>query len=120
MGRSSKIIRGCGLSCPLIANASVTRVDGCGRPVCGDDNGFVFDCFASLAMNRNVEEGTEVKYKAANGRVGGYKRGCPSFLGVDVELNFFAVSPELIEIMTGSPVYHDFSGNPIGYDDRSL
>ena len=42
------------MPCPLIANADVirvTRLDGCGRPVCGEDNGFVFDCFATLAMN---------------------------------------------------------------------
>ncbi len=31
------------MPCPLIANADVTRVDRCCRPVCGEDNGFVFD-----------------------------------------------------------------------------
>ncbi|MEZ0073621.1 hypothetical protein [Planotetraspora sp. GP83] len=111
------------MSCPLIANASVirvTRVDGCGRPVCGNDNGFVFDCFASLAMNVNSDEGTDVEYKAANGRVCGFKRGCPTFRGYDVELNFFAVSPEFIEITTGSPVVYDYAGKPIGYDSCSI
>lgn len=111
------------MSCPLIANASVirvTRVDACGRPVCGDDNGFVFDCFASLDMARNVEDGADIEYKAANGRICGFKRGCPSFRGFDITLNFYAVSPELIEIMTGSPVVYDFAGNPIGYDDCSI
>lgn len=114
------------MSCPLIANANasvarVTRVDGCGRPVCGDDSGFVFDCFASLSMARNVEEGTDVEYRAANGRVCGFKRGCPSFRGFDVTLNFFAVSPEFIEITTGQPVVYGFDGvTPIGYDDCSI
>jgi hypothetical protein len=111
------------VSCPLIANASVvrvTRVDGCGRPVCGDQNSFVFDCFASLAMNANVEDGTDVEYRAANGRVCGFKRGCPSFRGYDVQLNFYAVSPELIEIMTGSPVVYGYDGTAIGVDSCSI
>lgn len=71
-------------------------------------------------MNRSVEEGADVEYKAANGRICGFKRGCPSFRGFDIELNFFSVSPELIKIMTGSPVYYDFAGSPIGYDDCSI
>lgn len=108
---------------PLIANADVirvTRVDGCGRPVCGEDNGFVFDCFATLGMSPNVDEGEDIEYRAANGRVCGYKKGCPSFRGFDVELNFFAVSPELIEITTGNPVVFGYDGKPIGYDDCSV
>lgn len=111
------------MSCTLIANADtirVTRVDGCGRPICGEDNGFVFDCFASLGMNPNTEEGEDVEYKAANGRICGFKRGCPSFKGYDIELNFHSVSPELIEITTGNPVVYSWDGRPIGYDDCSV
>lgn len=111
------------MSCPLIANADtvrVTRLDACGRPVCGEDNGFVFDCFASLSMNPNVEEGENVEYRAANGRVCGFKRGCPSFRGYDLELNFFSVSPEFIEITTGNPVVYGYDGSPIGFDDCSV
>ncbi|MFB8402208.1 hypothetical protein [Streptomyces sp. NPDC055912] len=108
---------------PLIANADtirVTRVDGCGKPVCGEDNGWVFDCFASLSMNPNVDEGEDIEYKAANGRVCGFRRGCPSFKGFDVELNFFDLSPEFIEITTGNPVVFGYDGKPIGYDDCSV
>ncbi|MFF2612375.1 hypothetical protein [Kitasatospora sp. NPDC058046] len=111
------------MSCPLIANADtirVTRVDGCGRPTCGPEGSFVFDCFASLGMKANVDDGTDVEYKAANGRVCGFKRGCPSFKGYDVELSFFSVSPEFIEITTGNPLVFGFDGKPIGYDDCSI
>lgn len=111
------------MTCPLIANLDtvrVTRVDACGRPVCGDDNGFVFDCLASVAMNPNTDDGDDVSYKAANGRQCGFKRGCPTFNGYDVEVNFFSVSPEFLEITTGNPVVYDYAGKPIGYDDCSL
>lgn len=107
------------MSCPLIANADVmriTRVDQCGNPICGTDSSYVFDCFASLAMNVNSEDGEDVEYRAANGRVCGFKRGCPVFRGFDLELNIHTVSPELIEILTGQPVYHDYLGNAIGVD----
>lgn len=111
------------MTAPLIANADtfrITRVDSCGKPVCGVDNAYVTDCFASLAMNANVEDGTDVTFKAANGRQCGFKKGCPTLNGYDVELVFFQASPELIEIMTGSPVFFDFAGKPIGFDSCSI
>ncbi|MFF4391440.1 hypothetical protein ACFY0G_32325 [Streptomyces sp. NPDC001552] len=78
------------------------------------------DCFATLAMNRLVEDGTDVQYKAANGRVCGFKKGCPSFNGFDIELAFFGVSPEFIELTTGQPTYAGFDGDLIGFDDCSI
>lgn len=111
------------MSCPLIANADVmriTRVDQCGNPVCGEDNGFVFECFSSLAMNVNSDDGDDIQYKAANGKVCGFKRGCPTFNGLDLELNVFSVSPEMVEILTGNPVYLGYDGKPIGFDTCSI
>ena len=109
--------------CPLIANADtirVTRVDACGRPVCGDNNAFVTDCFASLAMQADIEQGTDVEFRAANGRICGFKRGCPSLRGFNTTLTFFQASPALIEILTGQPLVLDAQGNPIGWDDCSI
>ncbi|MET7720691.1 hypothetical protein [Streptomyces mirabilis] len=111
------------MSCPLIANADVmriTRVDQCGNPIPGPDNGYVFDCFSSLAMNNNSDDGDDIEYKAANGRVCGFKKGCPTFRGFDLELNVYSVSPELIEILTGNPVVLGFDGKPIGFDTCSV
>ncbi|MEU5834472.1 hypothetical protein ABZ820_12480 [Streptomyces diacarni] len=108
---------------PLISNAAtvrITRVDGCGRPVCGDDNAYVTDCFASVQMEANIEEGEDITFTAANGRQCGFKRGCPSLNGYDLTFTFFQASPELIEIMTGSPVYFDYAGEPIGFDSCAI
>jgi hypothetical protein len=108
---------------PLISNAAtvrVTRVDGCGRPVCGEDSSYVTDCFASVNMEANVEEGEDITFTAANGRQCGFKKGCPTLNGFDVTFTFFQASPELIEIMTGSPVYFDYAGRPIGFDSCSI
>jgi len=111
------------MSCPLIANADVmrlTRLDRCGNPIAGEDNGFVFDCFASLAMNNNSDDGEDIEYRASNGRICGFKRGCPTFRGFDIEMNVFSVSPELIEILTGNPVVLGYDGQPIGFDTCSV
>lgn len=111
------------MACPLISNANivrVTRVDACGRPVCGPDNAFVFDCFASVSMQADIEEGEVIEFRAANGRVCGSRRQCPSFRGFTVNINFFAASPELVEIMTGSPVVYGYDGRPIGFDTCSI
>lgn len=108
---------------PMIANAAtvrVTRVDGCGRPVCGPDNAFVTDCFASLNQEANINEGEAVEFRAANGRLCGYKPACPTLLGYNITWNFFGASPELIEIMTGSPIYFGFDGRPIGFDTCNI
>ncbi|MGW1352835.1 hypothetical protein ACWCQE_26735 [Streptomyces sp. NPDC002409] len=108
---------------PLISNAAtvrITRVDGCGRPVCGADASFVTECFASLTMAANVEDGEDITFKAANGRQCGFKKGCPSLNGYDITFTFYEASPELIELMTGSPVYFGYDGKPIGFDSCSI
>lgn len=111
------------MSGPLISNAAtvrVTRVDGCGRPVCGPENSYITDCFASVEYKANVDDGTDIKFTAANGRTCGFKRGCPTFNGFDVTYTFFQASPELVEIMTGSPVVFGYDGRPIGFDSCSI
>ncbi|MGW7073504.1 hypothetical protein ACWGII_39665 [Streptomyces sp. NPDC054855] len=60
------------MPCPLIANADVirvTRVDTCGRPVVGEDNGFVFDCFATLAWSTPPRTGGNADSSAASLRL---------------------------------------------------
>lgn len=111
------------MAAPLIANIEtvrITRVDGCGRPVCGDGNAWVTDCHASVAMEPNVTEGEDIEFTAGNGRQCGFKRGCPTLNGFDVTYTFFQASPELIEIMTSQPVFYDYAGNPIGWSDESV
>lgn len=111
------------MPCPLIANAStvrITRVDGCGRPVCGPGNAWVTDCFASVSMEADIEDGTDVTFTAANGRQCGFKRGCPTLNGYNLTWNFFQASPEVLEILTAAPVVFDHNGDPIGFDSCSI
>jgi len=110
------------VSCDLIANLDVvrvTRVDNCGLPVPGP-NAFVSECVASVAMNPNIDEQDDIIYRAANGTLCGVKRGCPTLLGYDLEFNFFQVSPQLTDILTGQPVVVDNLAEPVGNDSCSV
>ncbi len=110
-------------SCPKLAEGEVvrvTRVDNCGAPDEGAGNAFVDDCWASVAMKPNVDQGTDIDFKAMSGRSCGFKRACPTFKGFDIEASFFTASPEMIELLTGNPLYLDFDGNPIGWDDCAV
>lgn len=111
------------MPCPKLAEGDVvriTRVDDCGAPVEGASNAFVDDCWASVLMAPNVETGTDIDFRNMSGVSCGFKRGCPSFRGFDLTGEFFSASPEMIEILTGNPVYDDFAGDPIGWDDCSV
>lgn len=109
--------------CPKLAEGEVvrvTRLDACGAPVEGAGNAFVDECFATVTMAPNVEEGEDIDFRAMSGRSCGYKRGCPSFRGYDITATFFQASPDLIEIMTQNPVVDDFGGDPVGWRDETI
>lgn len=111
------------MSCPKLAEGDVvrlTRVDACGAPDEGDGNAFVDDCWSSVVMSPNIEAGTEIKFKAMNGRSCGAKKGCDTFNWFDITGTFYSASPEMIELMTGQPVYDDFDGNAVGWDDCAI
>lgn len=111
------------MSCDFIDSIEtirVTRVNACGAPVSGADDGFVTDCFGSLTMAVALEENDDRLYKAPNGSVCAIRRGCPSFLGYDITLNLQQFSPELADILTGQPLVMDFGGDPVGYDSCNI
>ena len=112
------------VSCDYIANLDtvrLTRVNECGLPLAGATNGYASSCVASsISLNPVTDDQDDVIYKSPNGTLCAVKRGCPTLLGYDVEINFFQVSPELLDIMTGAPVVLGFDGEPVGHDDCAI
>jgi hypothetical protein len=100
-----------------ISTIRVTRLDSCGLPLAGPDNGFVFDCIASLTMASEVDEGTDRIYKSGTGRICATKKACPQLQWYTVTLSIGAISPEFIDLVTGQPRVLGFDGEPIGWDD---
>lgn len=112
------------MTCSFISNAATlrfTRLDNCGKPVSGATNGFVTECFASVTAAPNTDTQDDKLYKAANGKLCAFKKGCVTLLGYDMTLELEFVSPEVIDILTQQPLVMPAVGTtPIGWDDCSI
>jgi hypothetical protein len=80
----------------------------------------VSQCLASVALNPNIDTPDDITYRAANGTLCGIKRGCPTLLGYDIEVDFFQVSPQFVDVTTDQPLVMDSAATPVGWDDCSV
>ncbi|MGO1566461.1 MAG: PKD domain-containing protein [Brachybacterium sp.] len=92
----------------------VTRVDGCGRPVYGEDSQAVSKGFISVAFTANTVESDEINQPNASGETCIYEPSVPSLSGYGVEITFCEVDPELFSLITGQEVYLNGDGDVIG------
>lgn len=111
------------MSCTYMAGVEAlrfTRLDNCGRPICGTDSSFVTGCVASLNITANIDDGDEIEYKASNGTICSYLQKCPVFKNFTVEAEVLFASPELFDIVTAANVVHDYAGNVVGVDTGNV
>lgn len=95
----------------------VTRLDGCGRPVFGDDSQVVSKGFISVAYTANTTESDEINVPNASGEVCVYEPSVTSLVGYGVEITFCQVDPELLALVTGQNVVLAADGETIvGFD----
>lgn len=104
-------------SFPLVRGRTmrVTKVDGCGAPLAGDDNQVVTDGFVSVALTSNITEPEEIVVTNANGQTCVRDPGCAEFNGYSAEITFCDVSPCLFAIVTGQPSVVDANGDVVGF-----
>lgn len=93
-----------------------TRLDGCGRPIYGDDSHVTTKGFISVAFTANTTESDEINVVNASGEVCVYEAAVTSLTGYGVEMQFCEVDPELLSILTGQPVVIGPNGSVIGFD----
>lgn len=96
--------------------ARFTKVDTCGRPVTGTDKVVTTDGYISVAYKPNVSEGDEIEVKNACGNICIADKAGDQVKWVDLEIVFCGVNPEAINLMTGFPIAHDYSGENVGFD----
>lgn len=112
------------ISCDYIANLTAvrfTQVNECGVPIVGATSGYTSECAASsISLEPELDETDDVIYKAPNGTLCAVKRGCSTLLGYNITLNLMQVSPELTEVLTGSPVVLDSTGAVVGNDTCAI
>jgi len=95
----------------------VTKLDECGRvPATGTADSFVVtNGFITLKLSSEIEDGTEIMSKRADGSRCGNERGAASFKNFTVEMEFCAVDPALLTLMTNAEPYEDWAGDLAGF-----
>ena len=101
---------------PVRGNAMrITRLDGCGRPVYGDDSVGVSEGFVSVAFTANTDEGEEINVVNAAGKTCVREVPCPTLLGYTVEITFCEVDPAVFAVLTGQEADLDYTGAAAGF-----
>jgi hypothetical protein len=93
----------------------VTKLNGCGAPVVGDESVAVTDGYISVALSAQINEPEEIEVKNANGQTCVRDAGCAEFKGYTVEIAFCNVDPCLFSMLTGQEAVVDAAGEPIGF-----
>jgi hypothetical protein len=92
-----------------------TLVDACGEVVPGECAYVTSRCFASVSMSDNTEAGEEFKVKAADGLYCTNQRSRPLLNWIELTITLLQVDPELVSLVTGSPVVYDGNGVAVGF-----
>lgn len=94
----------------------VVRLDECGNvPASGTEDSVVAtDGFVSLTLSSEVEEGSEIITRKADGSLCVNEMTSPSFKRFTMELEFCGVDPGLLSVVTNAEVYNDWAENPAG------
>lgn len=90
-----------------------TLIDECGAPVAGEFSQVVTDGFISVAMTDNVEAPDEFKQKTAGGNFCLNQRSRPLLNWIETTISLCSVSPDLLSLLTGSPIVYDDSVPPV-------
>lgn len=92
-------------------------LDACGGvPASGTaDSMVVTNGFISVTLSSQVEDGTEIITKKADGSLCVNEMTNPSFKRFTVEIEFCGVDPGLLSVVTNANIYDDYIGDPIGF-----
>lgn len=92
----------------------VTQLDECGA-ILPTSQQIVSEGFVTVSLSPQVEDGTEIQVRNANGALCVNERGNPTFTGFEVEIEFCDVDPSLISFVTNSEDYEDYAGDIAGF-----
>lgn len=102
-----------------IVGASImrlTRLDGCGRPVYGNNTRLVTEGFVSIAATAQTLDSEAITVTNANGKPCVSRPAKQSITGFALALTFCKVNPDAFNIVTGQDVVLDADGNAVGFD----
>lgn len=100
----------------------LTKVDACGAPITGIGScSIVSKGFVSVARTAQFADPDEFVVKNAGGEICLNERSAPSFQWYNFEITFCEVDPEIVNLLTGSPlVMNDATPTPaaVGWRTR--
>ena len=100
---------------PFIADTiRITRVDACGTPIVGERSTLVTTGIISVALESDVDNGTDIEVKNARQELVARVPANPITKDVKVTLTLTGVNVDLYEICTAQQLVTDGSGNSIG------
>lgn len=99
--------------------ARFTRLDGCGRPLYGDNNQAVSRGTTSVAVTSATTSTDEVLVTNMAGVTLMREASVTSIAGFGVELVFAEMDPEAFSLITNQPVVIDADGNVSGIDIKT-
>lgn len=97
----------------LLCAMRVTRLNADGSLAAGPNNAYITNNPISLGMNPNIKQGLSEEVVGGCGCVCVSYKGPDSLLRFDLDLEFCALEPGLIELMTGGAVIVDDSTVPV-------
>jgi hypothetical protein len=94
----------------------VTALDACGNlPASGNPSSVVStDGFISLTLTSEIEDGTEIITRKADGSLCVNERTSDSFKRFTLEIEFCGVDPDLLSLVTNAEPYQDWSEENAG------
>lgn len=91
-----------------------TELNYCGA-VTATSKQVTTDGFITMGLSADVEAGTEIIVKKANGQMCVNEKLAPSFKRFGVEIEFCGVNPSLLAIVSNAKVYLDYAGDAAGF-----
>lgn len=90
----------------------VARIDECtDEAVAGASNGYVFNCFRSLELTSNVEDGEETILRNDCGKKCWQTRACDELTNVGISFELLNPDYELTNLITGQTLINDGAEN---------
>ena len=99
----------------------LTKVDECGVPLTGPGScSIVSKGFVSVARTAQFADPDEFLVKNAGGEICLNERSAPTFQWYNFEITFCEVDPEIVNLLTGSPLVMDDATTPraVGFRTR--
>lgn len=94
----------------------VTALTAAGKlPETGDEAVVITNGYITLTLSSEVEDGTEIVQRRADGSLCVNERMASSFKRFNVEAEFCGVDPALLSVLTNAEIYEGYTSDPIGF-----